>query len=183
MYFHANAFTYMVLKPSDKKGWKRVLLQNGQFGYLRANSTTDLPYLVTAGRSTSTSERGAPKSREEIARFAVKFVGTPYKKGGNDLRHGIDSGHFVSALMHSAGIDIPADPAKQAQFGSPVRRLEDLKAGDRVYFWSKRLDMIGTTAMYLGNGYCIAALPERGQVSTFYLGEKRVLGDLVAARR
>jgi len=67
--------------------------------------------------------------------------------------------------------------------GTPVTRLEDLQPGDRLYFWDAKRGMIGHTGIYLGGGYFVHSSRGHGGVNTDYLGQKKWLNILVAARR
>lgn len=123
------------------------------------------------------SQYGAVATGENpIVKEALKHLGTPYKWGGNDLKKGVDTSHFVSLVFKNAGVKCPSPPViNQENHGTLVHMNPDrkqvilngkivkpdksiasydrLKPGDRlIYQW--RLDNSrGSrhTAIYIGN--------------------------------
>jgi cell wall-associated NlpC family hydrolase len=186
VYYHVKAFEYLVLQTAHNPSYYKVLLQNGSYGYVPTQQVAKLPYDVTADRSAPTTSRDyvalSSRSRAAVARYSLNFEGTPYKWGGNDPRSGIDCSGFVKYLYGQIGLNLPRTAAEQVNVGQRVSRLEDLKAGDRLYFWSSKRNKIGHTGLYLGNGYFVHSSTNHNGVDTDYLS-KKWLGILVAARR
>lgn len=198
VYYRVKPYEYLVLRTSDRAGTYKVLLQNGRDGYVSANDVAKLPYDVTAPKPTATTTSRSSfsfasrssgtsslpaRTRAGIAQYSLNFTGTPYVWGGNDPNNGIDCSGFVKYLYGQIGVSLPRTAREQVNYGVPVTRLEDLQPGDRLYFWSKSRNMIGHTGIYLGNGYFCHATSSKGQVTTDYLGTKKWLSQLVAARR
>jgi hypothetical protein len=178
IYYTTKQYDYIVVKPAPEKVWRRVLLQNGDYGYIEADLIAELPYQVLAPKAAPGDVQG-PAS---LARRAIDAIGTPYKAGGRSLKKGIDSGGFVQQVFRTHGIKLPADPSRQVELGRAVSRLEDLAPGDRLYFWSDRKNRVAAAGIYIGKGTFVAAWPGRA-VASAYLGEKKYLDKLVAARR
>lgn len=191
-YYTCKPYEYLVL-TGTVKGHYQVLLQNGARGWVASKAVATLPYDVTRpSRSTSLASRSSSsratmaltsRSREAAAEHGKDFMGTPYKWGGNDPMNGIDCSAFVKYLYGQIGLNLPRTAAEQAKVGTPISRLEDLQKGDRLYFWSSSRGKIGHTGIYLGNGYFVHSSSNNGGVSTDYLGSKKWLDMLVAARR
>lgn len=188
IYYRVRPYEYLVLRTSQSSNWYRVLLQNGSFGYIRSDAVAALPKDVIweqqrAPRISAPTGRGLA-SRDEIARYAQRFVGTPYQWGGNDIINGIDCSGFVKQVFRGTiGVDLPRTAAQQVKVGQPIYRLEELLPGDRLYFWSSSRKKIGHTGIYIGGGYFIHASSSHHGVATDFLGKKRWLKILVAARR
>lgn len=188
IYYRSRAYEYLVVRTSQNGSWLRVLLQNGSFGYIRAADVAVLPKDVVWERKKA-PQIFAPTgmglaTRSEIARYAERFVGTPYHWGGNDIVNGIDCSGFVKQVFRGTiGVDLPRTAAQQVKVGQPIYRLEELQPGDRLYFWSSSRRKIGHTGIYIGGGYFIHASSSHHGVATDYLGKKRWLKILVAARR
>jgi cell wall-associated NlpC family hydrolase len=190
VYYHAKEAEYVVISGEPQGDFDKVLLKNGSVGFVPKASIAQLPYEVTASSPRTARDKTSAKpavisgsDSAAIARYAEEFIDTPRVAGGKDLEKGIGGGEFIQALFNQIGQHLPASPAKQSFIGKPVTRLEDLKPGDRLYFWSKKLDNIGETAIYVGGGYMIWASPREHKVERDYLGSKKNLADLVAARR
>lgn len=186
VYYKVKQYEYLVISSAPKDGWMRVLLQNGAYGFVPADTVAKLPYEVTAEMPTTSTRGSIPssRSRSAIANYGLNFIGTPYKWGGNDINRGIDCSGFVKKLFGTvAGIDLPRTAAEQALVGQPITRLENLQPGDRLYFWENKRGKIGHTGIYLGNGYFVHSSRGHNGVATDYLGTQKWLRILVAARR
>jgi cell wall-associated NlpC family hydrolase len=114
-----------------------------------------------------------------VAREALKYLGTPYLWGGNNLQRGIDCSHYVAAIYSRIGWKAPSPPvviqetvgevvhckAGQARragrtivLPDPVRfqnantNMRSLASGDRVIFQRGLTDASGTrhTGLYIG---------------------------------
>lgn len=190
-YYTVRAYEYLIIQNAKQETWLRVLLQNGKFGYVPAEKVARLPYDVTQTQSrpsgSSVSRGSLPNpsggTREQIANYSLNYVGTKYVWGGNDLNNGIDCSGFVKALYGKIGISLPRTAAEQALVGEPISRLEDLRPGDRLYFWSDKRNKIGHTGIYLGNGFFSHSTPSRNGVGTDDLRNPHYRKMLVAARR
>jgi len=195
-YYKAKAYEYLIINPAKSDSWTKVKLNNGTDGYILSESIAKLPYDVTdavqkktsrpAARPNNTTEpplTAPPAEQSAIPGYALRFVGTPYKWGGEDLRNGIDCSAFVKKMYGQVvGTSLPRTAAEQALVGQKIERLEDLRSGDRLYFWDKKRGRIGHTGIYMGNGYFIHSSSHKG-VNTDYLDVPRWRNILVAARR
>ena len=184
VYYTAKAYEYLILRTSKSSGWFSVVMRNGSLGYIKSSAVARLPYDVTAASNASapTGGVGTPTSRSEIANYALKYQGTKYVWGGNNLTERIDCSGFVQQLYGKIGVSLPRTAAEQALVGTAIHNLEDLQPGDRLYFWEKKRNKIGHTGIYMGNGYFVHSSRGKNGVSTDVLNEKwRKI--LVAARR
>ncbi|HZH99068.1 MAG TPA: C40 family peptidase [Fimbriimonadaceae bacterium] len=187
VYYKVKPYQYLVIKDGTEK-YHKVLLQNGQYGFVNADVVARLPYDVTADTRAPSSRAsggemvGSPSSRAAIANYSLKFTGTPYVWGGNDPRNGIDCSAFVKYLYGQIGVSLPRTAAEQVRVGKKITRLEELQAGDRLYFWSSKRNKIGHTGIYLGNGWFQHSSTNNRGVKSDYLS-KKWLDILVAARR
>lgn len=112
------------------------------------------------------------------ARTAERFVGIPYRWGGDNVVEGMDCSGFVRAVYNLCGISIPRTSREQYRVGEPVT-MEDLSDGDLLFFGSDA-DKINHVGIYVGNGRFVHA-PRRGEeikVSSVGDGyfEKRFIG-------
>jgi hypothetical protein len=177
---------YLVIKQAPVQGWYAVLLQSGVYGFVPSKSVKVLPWDVRfrnyETRGQYAMNQSDLASRSAMVSDAMNYVGTPYKWGGTDPNTGIDCSGFVKNMYGKIGLNLPRTAAEQALVGQPIYRLEDLKPGDRLYFWEAKRGMIGHTGIYQGDGKFIHSSHGHGGVATDYLtpGWRRIL---VAARR
>jgi cell wall-associated NlpC family hydrolase len=123
-----------------------------------------------------------PKSDKDMgsiaARTAERFVGIPYRWGGENVVDGMDCSGFVRAVYNLCGLSIPRTSRDQYKAGEPVVK-EDLRDGDLVFFGSSE-DSINHVGIYVGSSKFVHA-PRRGEeirvtsVDESYF-EKRFIG-------
>lgn len=112
------------------------------------------------------------------ARTAERFVGIPYRWGGENVVDGMDCSGFVRAVYNLCGLSIPRTSRDQYRVGGPVSK-DGLRDGDLVFFGSSA-DSINHVGIYVGNGRFVHA-PRRGEeiklsgVDETYFG-KRFIG-------
>jgi len=94
------------------------------------------------------------------ARTAERFVGIPYKWGGDNVVDGMDCSGFVRAVYNLCGLSIPRTSRDQFTAGDLVTK-DDLKDGDLVFFGAS-VDAINHVGIYVGNGKFVHA-PRRGE--------------------
>ena len=126
---------------------------------------TDAPYTEP---ETSTPETEAPETEapapedtssssdlgQQIASYAVQFVGNPYVYGGTSLINGADCSGFVQSVFANFGIGLSRTAASQAGGGTSVS-LDSLQAGDLLFYSSS--GSIDHVALYLGGGQIVHA--------------------------
>ncbi len=132
-----------------------------------------------------TAEKPEPKPSNDqkdmgaiAARTAERFVGIPYRWGGDNVVEGMDCSGFVRAVYNLCGLSIPRTSRDQFKAGDLVAK-DDLKDGDLVFFGSS-VDKINHVGIYVGGGKFVHA-PRRGEeirvtaVNESYF-EKRFVG-------
>jgi len=139
-----------------------------------------------AGKPEKKQKKGeeclTPKGDREMggiaARTAERFVGIPYRWGGNTVVDGMDCSGFVRAVFNLCGVNIPRTSGEQFQTGQGIDKA-DLRDGDLVFFGdsASRINHVG---IYVGDGRFVHA-PRRGddikvsRVDESYF-EKRFVG-------
>jgi len=137
--------------------------------------------VVPAETAGKTVHKPASKDRDMgaiAARTAERFVGIPYRWGGNNVVEGMDCSGFVRAVYNLCGLSIPRTSRDQFKAGDLVTK-DDLLDGDLVFFGSSA-DKINHVGIYVGGGKFVHA-PSRGEeirvtsVNESYF-EKRFVG-------
>ncbi|WP_243371451.1 NlpC/P60 family protein [Geotalea sp. SG265] len=93
------------------------------------------------------------------ARTAERFVGIPYRWGGDTVVDGMDCSGFARAVYNLCGVNIPRSSREQFRVGDNVSRA-DLKDGDLVFFGNSETE-INHVGIYIGDGRFVHA-PRRG---------------------
>ena len=126
---------------------------------------TDAPYTEpeTSAPETDAPETEAPAPEDtssssdlgqQIASYAVQFVGNPYAYGGTSLTNGADCSGFVQSVFANFGIGLSRTAASQAGGGTSVS-LDSLQAGDLLFYSSS--GSIDHVALYIGGGQIVHA--------------------------
>lgn len=106
------------------------------------------------------ASRGERDMGSIAARTAERFVGIPYRWGGDTVVDGMDCSGFVRAVYNLCGISIPRTSRDQYKAGDAVTKI-DLQEGDLVFFGAAA-DKISHVGIYVGNGKFVHA-PRRGE--------------------
>ncbi len=101
----------------------------------------------------------AAKLRQEVASYALNFVGNPYVWGGTSLTNGADCSGFVQSIYKHFGYTIPRvsrDQAKSAGYCNVTPDLEHLLPGDLIFYTNSK-GVVDHVAMYIGDGKVVHA--------------------------
>jgi hypothetical protein len=174
--------SYYIAPPSEVvfsqtrgPGWQKsppdeIRKQNGPIQPVVPREAPEKPVSIPA---KETKDMGVI-----AARTAERFVGIPYRWGGDNVVDGMDCSGFVRAVYNLCGLSIPRTSRDQFAAGDLVSK-SDLKDGDLVFF-GDTVDKINHVGIYVGNGKYVHA-PRRGEeirvsaVNESYF-EKRFVG-------
>ncbi len=138
--------------PADSTGNANVYASAG-------SGDNGLPPVSAYSKEVS----GGSALQQEIASYALQFVGNPYVWGGESLTNGCDCSGFVMKIYEKYGVKLPHFAASQANYGRKVS-LDALEPGDLVFYWHG--NMIGHVAMYIGNGNIVHAKSTKDGIVT-----------------
>ena len=94
---------------------------------------------------------------KRVAAVAQRYLGIPYRWGGESPRTGFDCSGFVMYVFSRVGISLPRVVSAQYRVGKPVKRGA-LRPGDIVFF-----DGLGHDGIYIGRGRFVHS-PNSGDV-------------------
>lgn len=118
--------------------------------------------------------------RPEVVQQAFRYLGTPYKLGGQ-LPASVDCSLLVQTAFASCGVRLPRTAAAQFDVGQPVDYTQ-LLPGDRLYF-AQSSGRIGHTGIYISNGQFIHASSNLGAVAVDNLFSPTYWRKFAGARR
>ena len=104
-----------------------------------------------AAKKKKEEERVA--ARQEVADFAVQFVGNPYVWGGTSLTNGADCSGFTMSVFAQFGYSLPRTAAAQYE-ASNKKDISQLETGDLVFYGAGGINHV---ALYIGNGKIVHA--------------------------
>jgi len=115
------------------------------------------------------------------ARTAERFVGIPYRWGGNNVVDGMDCSGFVRAVYNLCGLSIPRTSRDQYKAGDAVVK-DNLMDGDLVFFGSSA-DNINHVGIYVGGGKFVHAPRQGEEIRVTEVNESYFEKRFVGARR
>ncbi|MDR6808097.1 cell wall-associated NlpC family hydrolase [Dyadobacter sp. BE34] len=87
-------------------------------------------------RTAATYSRPGDANTEnvpQVVQIARTYTGTPYRSGGND-KQGIDCSGLICQVYSEMGVKVPRISWQQSEFGQEVGSVEEIKAGDWLFF-------------------------------------------------
>jgi cell wall-associated NlpC family hydrolase len=193
-YFRKDSGVYVVRfgdyrgRAEAKKGAEKLVAEKLIESYFIASPDAVFSKVQKVAPSRKPVDTSSPKKAVPsgdmgsiAARTAERFVGIPYRWGGDNVVEGMDCSGFVRAVFNLCGISIPRTSAEQFRTGESVAR-DGLKDGDLVFFGSSA-DKINHVGIYVGNGRFVHA-PRRGdEIKVSTLDENYFSGRFVGAKR
>ena len=92
---------------------------------------------------------------QQIANYALQFVGNPYVWGGTSLTNGADCSGFVKSVMSDCGISVAGRTAAAQSNGGMTISESQLQPGDLVFYASG--GRVYHVAIYIGNEQVVHA--------------------------
>lgn len=141
-------------------GWAQVIY-NDVVGYVYSDYVKEGSYSApNAGSNSGSSEQpDAPSTGnatgQDIANYALQFVGYNYTWGGTSPSTGFDCSGLVQYVYKQFGYSLNRVAADQAKNGRHVEASE-LQPGDILCFYSGS-SYIGHVGIYIGNGQFVHA--------------------------
>jgi len=130
---------------------------------LKNAGTIDRYYIVSPRDYHFAADSPAAKAqlRQAIVSTAERYIGVPYRWGGQSARTGFDCSGLTMVVYRLNGLDLPRSSRQQWRAGRPVSRRQ-LARGDLVFFATSGGRRISHVGIYTGNGKFLHA-PGRGR--------------------
>ncbi len=100
--------------------------------------------------------------REKMLMEIIKYLGTPYKYGGNTV-DGIDCSAFTQNIYKSVlGIELERSARLQFNQGVEINEMNELKFGDLVFFNTRKRVKPGHVGIFIGENLFAHASSKKG---------------------
>ena len=106
-------------------------------------------------------QSGQGDLRSELVSTVRRFIGVPYRWGGEDRKNGFDCSGLTMVSYRLNGLNLPRNSRAQFKSGHYVAK-KNLQKGDLVFFATKGGKRVTHVGMYIGNGKFIHA-PRTGK--------------------
>lgn len=135
----------------------------GVIAFQKANS------LVADGIvGTNTANALSSAYAKAIINTAKKYIGIPYKWGGESSATGFDCSGFVQYVFAQNGINLPRVSSDQYNIGTSVN-LNELVPGDLIFFSLAKNGTVDHVGIFIGNDQFINASTSKG-VTVYTIG-------------
>lgn len=134
---------------SYKKG-KKITCYGTSGSWTKVKYKDKYRYVFTSYLSKSKPSSSSSSSKGvQVANYAKKFVGNPYKYGGTSLTNGADCSGFTQSVYKHFGYSIPRTSSEQRSAGTKVS-WSNKQIGDLICY-------DGHVAIYIGSNQIVHA--------------------------
>jgi hypothetical protein len=116
-------------------------------------------------RAAQIARSGKGDLRSELVKTAQRFLGVPYRWGGEDRKNGFDCSGLTMVSYRLNGLNLPRNSRMQFKAGRYIKK-QNLQQGDLVFFATKGGTRVTHVGMYAGNNQFIHA-PRPGKTVRF----------------
>ena len=142
---YITALTQDEITEEEKEELRRVMIERAR---------TNIAYNAVNGQPEHfMAKEDSNEKGQEVADFAVQFVGNPYVWGGVSLTDGCDCSGFVMSVYEQFGFNLTHSTEIDQTEGVAVENIESAEAGDIVCYQ-------GHVAIYIGDGMIVHAAGE-----------------------
>lgn len=195
-----NGDWYRLRFPKGTEGWVRGDFLKASSAPAVAARPKTSSYVASSSRGKRSSKVKPTSQRESTQRVVAFQKSTSGKADGSQIlakaqtyrgvryrwgamsRSATDCSGFTSQVFSSQGYRIPRTSSAQSRAGIPVN-TKDLKAGDLVFFRTRRGARVTHVGIYMGHGKFIHASSGGGKVQINSMSDGYYKQRFVTARR
>jgi cell wall-associated NlpC family hydrolase len=169
LYFIAKKFRTSEKRLMSLNGLKNDLIRDGQKLFVGIKEKViEIPYIdenriraeIASLKENLITEEESPAEtsqvvEQKIVEIALKYLGLPYKYGGETL-WGIDCSAFVRRVWGFFGLDLPRTSREQFAVGEKTK-IADLKPGDLLFFHKQGRKSVSHVGIYIGDSKFVHA--------------------------
>ena len=148
---------------------------------LQRGGIIDAFYIVEPNEYTAHPRDGKARLREEIVRTAGRYVGVPYRWGGESFKTGFDCSGLTMVVYRLNGLDLPRSSRQQWKVGRRIDRSR-LQKGDLVFFATSGGKRVSHVGIYTGRNKFLHAPGKGRRIRTSSLSSKYYSARFVGAR-
>jgi hypothetical protein len=129
-------------------------------------------------------------SGARVVQTAKKYLGAPYRSGGESPRQGFDCSGLTQTVFYEQNISLPRKSEEQANMGTPVSR-NNLQPGDLLFFDTSGRGNISHVGIYIGKdkmihasqreGVCVDSI-SKDYFQRRYVSARRLTNGMVATK-
>jgi len=154
-------------------------IQTGEGSYESALAANDGSAIPVSQGADVIEERDL----NPLVTVAESFLGVKYRRGGTNVKTGLDCSAYVQKVFRMVGMDLPRTAREQFGAGMEVAR-DALRLGDLVFFKRSKTKRPAHVGIYIGNEQFIHSSTTKRKVridslntryfSTRFIGGRRI---------
>ncbi len=149
--------------------------------HLKARGLIEAYYIVQPGKLAQQAQ-SRKSIGNRIVSTAQRFIGTPYRWGGESAQSGFDCSGLTMTVYRLNGLQLPRSSRSQYGTGRPVTKGA-LLPGDLVFFATGKKGRVSHVGIYTGNGRFIHASGKGNKIQYASLGNSYFQPRYMGARR
>jgi peptidoglycan endopeptidase LytE len=165
------------LKPEDEV-FQETEIQSGEGSYeaaLASNEGSAIPI----SQGADVIEEG---DLNPLVTVAESFLGVKYRRGGTDIKTGLDCSAYVQKVFRMIGMDLPRTAREQFGVGMEVAR-DALRMGDLVFFKRTQTKRPAHVGIYIGNEQFIHSSTTKRKIRVDSLNTRYFCTRFIGGRR
>jgi cell wall-associated NlpC family hydrolase len=165
------------LKPEDEV-FQGTEIQSGEGSYeaaLALNAGSAIPI----SQGADVIEEG---DLNPLVTVAESFLGMKYRRGGTNVKTGLDCSAYVQKVFRMVGMDLPRTAREQFGVGLEVAR-DALRLGDLVFFKRSQAKRPAHVGIYIGNDQFIHSSTTKRKIRVDSLNTRYFSTRFIGGRR
>jgi LysM repeat protein len=162
----------------EEEFFEEVEFQSGEGSYEAALALND-GSMIPISQGADVIEEG---DLNPLVTVAESFLGMKYRRGGTNVKTGLDCSAYVQKVFRMVGMDLPRTAREQFGVGMEVAR-HALRLGDLVFFKRSQTKRPAHVGIYIGNGQFIHSSVTKRKIRVDSLNTRYFSARFIGARR
>lgn len=153
-------------------------IQSGEGSYESALASNDGSAIPISQGADIVEERDL----NPLVTVAESFLGMKYRRGGTNVKTGLDCSAYVQKVFRMVGMDLPRTAREQFGVGMEVAR-DALRLGDLVFFKRSQTKRPAHVGIYIGNDQFIHSSTTKRKIRVDSLNTRYFSARFIGGRR
>ena len=162
----------------EEEVFEEAEIQSGEGSYESALASNDGSAIPVSQGADVIEERDL----NPLVTVAESFLGVKYRRGGTNVKTGLDCSAYVQKVFRMVGMDLPRTAREQFGAGMEVAR-DALRLGDLVFFKRSQTKRPAHVGIYIGNDQFIHSSTTKRKIRVDSLNTRYFSARFIGGRR